>query len=210
MKLHLALVSMVLLAACSDNEPSSPHPAHSTWTIDLDSANLALFVVDYDTRTFEGASFAHYPPLPDSQSGRMPLGGEEVLGDTCHAMFYYAASHDTVFDGSVVRFGEGQGSIIYPPSLLSPALFDTLTAAAQKPTEAWIVGPPHYFECAGPATRSIPAWAAVSHLDLVHALMSDRTLVNFYLYPPHVDYVTCDTTSAKWIVFLCRPSESGS
>jgi hypothetical protein len=209
MKLQLALVPLVLLAACSDHEPSTPKPDHSQWAIDPDSVNLALFIVDYDTRGFEGASFSHHPPSPDWLDGRMPLWGEWVLGDdTSHVVFHYAVSNATIFDGSVVRSGEG--SVIYPWPLLAPDSFGTLPTAAQQPTAVPIVGPPNWSECAGPATRPEPAWAAVSHLDLVHALVSDSALVNFYLYPPHVDSVACDTLSAKWIVFLCRPSESGS
>lgn len=192
---------LLLLAVCLVSCDSTSRPRggiDSPWTLRDDMMNLGMFLVDSETREFEGAALVQYPPCGECDSVRIPLK-LKTLGARLNEWItlIYPATGDTVWQSFSSL--NGSGAILIPESFDPPSEFTrleeplTLTAEVECLTCTLTAHAQAEFDT---------AWGAISNLDAVHAFGERPYRVGFHIN----DFSARDRASYpdKWVVFLYR------
>ncbi|MCF7921135.1 MAG: T9SS type A sorting domain-containing protein [Candidatus Marinimicrobia bacterium] len=176
--------------------------AQSFINLPLDSVSFGLFVVDYQSKTFEQGTILNYPGCLEVDTVQLPLELEvQPAGDFGYTIMTYPCTGDTVFYGSYIWMG--QGEIFQPRRFLAADSFGVREDSLPPPQTI------QYWRQDGLAVLDTieiqaadSAWNSIKNLDVVHQFARYPYQVVIYRYPPTLGVF--DPAVAKWIVFLYR------
>jgi hypothetical protein len=194
------LVGLVVMVTACEDAVSPPPNDEPTWSLEPDSMNLGILVLDYLTYEFIGGRVDHYAPCDTCDRNGLPF---EVIYnppvDYGDITFRYIHTGDTLLYATTVWNGWGQ--IEYPEELLGSSAFEWL---------AWRFAPPtsvQYYINSGerePWADADTAWSRVAPMNVVGEFAKSNYRVGIFYYGaanmpmPYALYYN------RWVIFLYR------
>jgi len=189
------VTALLMLSACED-ESVDPPARRSAWSVEPDSMNLGLLILNGRSLEFEAGRVDHYSGCEACDVDSLPFYQSCVPpNDVGSLTFQYSATSDTLLHAGVTYMGNGW--IEYPTKFLSPNEFARVAHLPNPPLSVEFFG-----HCAKmkPSEDMEAAWIQVRTLDVVKEFATAPYRVGVLRY--NASYF--DDELDKLIVFLYR------
>jgi hypothetical protein len=196
--LLVVLATLMCMTACEEDTVSPPPEEKPTWSLEPDSMNLGILVLDYLSYELKGGRVDHYALCDSCDRDSLPF--EQIYeppNDYGSVTFRYTETGDTLLYASVIWIGPGR--IEYPRKFLPASIFTRVNDLPDAPLSI------EYFynsRKTQPFAEGEAAWFRVRTLDVVREFATSPYRVGVYWHIARDGEFVPELDS--WVVFLYR------